>query len=148
MTSIWRRLGVAVYYLAWPGIWLGVRWSIRTRVIISAENAIVVVRPWMSNGKWSLPGGGVHGGEDPLLAAVRETKEETGLALAKSKLQHIRTYTPSESPLTCGYHLFTTSLPSKVTLRPGREIIEARWVSPGELTSANASGDVLQALET
>lgn len=148
MSNLWRQLGVVVYYLAWPGIWLMVRWSMRTRVVISSGDAIVVVRPWMSNGRWSLPGGGVHAGEDPLLAVIRETKEETSLTLSRPKLQHTRTYTPSESPLTCGYHLFAVSLPSKAVLRPGREIIEAAWVSRTELTPANADGDVLRALET
>ncbi len=38
-------------------------------------------------GFWSLPGGHVDEGEDPLAAAIRETKEETGVTITPENIQ-------------------------------------------------------------
>ncbi len=38
------------------------------------------------NGIWEFPGGGVEFGEHPKEAAIRETKEETGLRVKNAKL--------------------------------------------------------------
>lgn len=41
------------------------------------------------SGKWIVPGGHVHAGEDIKEAAVRETKEETGLELSPDDLEYV-----------------------------------------------------------
>ena len=45
-------------------------------VLFNKERLLIVKR---DNDLWEFPGGGVEWGEDPQKAAIRETKEETGL---------------------------------------------------------------------
>ncbi|MBI1857139.1 NUDIX hydrolase [Candidatus Saccharibacteria bacterium] len=51
------------------------------------EDQILVTKNWMGNGKWSLPGGGLHHGEEPAIGAVREVLEETGIKLKPASLK-------------------------------------------------------------
>lgn len=41
------------------------------------------------NGKWTMPGGGLEGGETPIEAAFRELKEETGMEPGPHSMQHM-----------------------------------------------------------
>lgn len=60
----------------------------RVRVLIFNEkNEILLVRSWFSHQQWSLPGGGIQRGEMPILAAIREAAEETGINLAHEDLE-------------------------------------------------------------
>ena len=57
---------------------------------------------------WDLPKGGAHEGESPLQAALRETREETGLELAAEALRELGRleYRPKKD-----LHLFATLMP-------------------------------------
>jgi ADP-ribose pyrophosphatase YjhB (NUDIX family) len=61
-----RRQRVAAYALVVRG----------SELLLTRNSAL---GPWP--GQWMLPGGGVEHGEDPRAAAVRETREETGLGV-------------------------------------------------------------------
>ena len=53
--------------------------------VTDAEGRILVVKPTYTRG-WMLPGGRVERGETPHAAAIRETREETGLEIALDRL--------------------------------------------------------------
>lgn len=57
---------------------------------------------------WDLPKGGIHAGESPLEAALRETQEETGLRLDGAALHELGRfgYRPRKD-----LHLFATLMP-------------------------------------
>lgn len=59
--------------------------TLGVRVIAVRAGAVLLVRHTYQPG-WSLPGGGVRRGESALEAAVRETLEETGAAIADLRL--------------------------------------------------------------
>jgi ADP-ribose pyrophosphatase YjhB (NUDIX family) len=48
------------------------------RVILIRDGRVVLVRHWLSQKVWTLPGGGVNKGENPQEAAKREVFEEVG----------------------------------------------------------------------
>ena len=57
------------------------------------ENGRILLAHWNAGGSggWTLPGGGLEYGEDPVDAAVREIAEETGYAASVDRLLGIHT---------------------------------------------------------
>ncbi len=76
-------------------------------VIVTAERELLLCHVTGQN-HWDLPKGGIDAGEAPVDAALRETREETGLQLDASALVEIGRlpYTPKKS-----LHLFAALTP-------------------------------------
>lgn len=61
--------------------------KVAVKVILqSNQGNVLLVKPDYKD-TWQLPGGGVDEYEDPKQAAVRETKEETGIVITTNDLQ-------------------------------------------------------------
>jgi len=79
--------------------------------LIAADGSILLQQrsddvPPAGVGRWTAPGGGREGEEDPRSTALREFEEETGVRL--ERLRYLETVTPAEVPelLPCRLHLF------------------------------------------
>ena len=143
--TAWHALGRLTYIVAIPALFVYLQFRQRTRVFIVVGDEVLVVKGWMGNGKWHLPGGGLHANEVPFAGAIREVCEETGVELDPSQLvdQGITTYRSKTARFT--YHRFIVELKSKVSVRPQKgEITDVRWISLDELTPQNAAADVLE----
>ena len=76
-------------------------------------------------GKWTFPGGFVEWGESVGEAAVRETREETGLAVNLDGLLGVYSY-PRVPVVIVVYR----ARPNGGTLRANHEVQELAWVQP------------------
>lgn len=139
-------IGRAIYYVLKPFAGSVLKNSRRAYVVVQHEGEVLVVKNVIGTGKWHLPGGGCHKNETYAQGAVRELKEEVGIATMPSELTQLsqRTF---RSKRNFDYQLFSLSLRTVVDLRLDRiEILEAAWVKPDELTRSNAGESTLEAV--
>lgn len=148
MRSIRISLGRALFWLSWPALWVMLKLGRRTRGIIEHDGQILVLKGWLSSGKWQLPGGGIHWGEEPAAGLIREIKEETGVTIKSEHIKYLGNGTAVNHGLSFKYEAFIISLGFKPRLFPRRsEVVEARWLTPDELNENNASSDLLQIID-
>lgn len=128
MSKIWRSIGIISFWLTWPGLWLMLRWSERTRLLLICGNEFLVVRGWLGAGEWGLPGGGLHKGEAAKIGLLREVREETSIILSESDLIHAFDGVYRDKGLRFNYHAYTATIKAKPDVKPqAREIAEIAW---------------------
>jgi len=104
-------------------------------------------------GPWVFPGGkvetpdrrpGADPADDALRAAVREAREEAGLALAPDALAPIsRWITPSLSPKRFDAWFFVTAADADAPVTvDGAEIGAHRWLAPADALAAHHAGEI------
>ena len=96
-------------------------------IIRNETGEIVLVRRAIEPGygKWVFPGGYVDRGEEVLVAAVREAREETGLEIAIDQLVNVYSY-PGRAPVIIVY----TATMTGGDLACDDESLEARFFAP------------------
>ncbi|HSX02678.1 MAG TPA: NUDIX hydrolase [Candidatus Saccharimonadia bacterium] len=148
MQRLWRYVGIAIFWIAWPIFWLALPHTRRTRILIIHTKKILVVKTWISNGKWSLPGGGLHKHEDAGHGVLRELNEETGISLRLDQIEPLAKNTYQDTGLRFTCHYYSAALIKEPPLHPQQlEITELKWVDPASLNRDNAGLDVLSAID-
>ncbi|MDE1916337.1 MAG: NUDIX domain-containing protein [Sphingomonadales bacterium] len=90
---------------------------------------VLLVRHSYGSGNWMPPGGGLKPGEDPLLAAAREFREEIGIDLGDAWLVS----STHDVLHGAGNVSYIVAGNCSATPRPDRrEIIEAGFFTPGD----------------
>lgn len=93
-------------------------------IIVNLAGDVLLLKHSYGPAVWSLPGGGLRKGEDPLLAARREVREELGVELARIEAIGTLDEVLSGSPHTA--HIFAAVCDRQP--RPDRrEVTEARF---------------------
>jgi ADP-ribose pyrophosphatase YjhB (NUDIX family) len=107
-------------------------------VVVNDQGEILLIRR-SDNDNWALPGGAIDLGESVTQAAIRETKEEsgidcevTGLIGIYSDPKHIILYT-SNGEARQEFSIVLTARPTGGHRTPSDESTEVRWVSPSEI---------------
>jgi 8-oxo-dGTP pyrophosphatase MutT (NUDIX family) len=148
MRQFLQLIGTIIFFCAWPAFFVYYRVGYgRTRVVLVHGDKILVMKQWISPGKWGLPGGGLHKGESAAGGAARELFEETSLRLDPRQLRFVGRATYNRYGLRFDYQVFLAKVGSHNVRAQRIEVSELAWLRPGELRSTNASPDTLQALE-
>lgn len=103
-----------------------------------------------NKGLWSIPGGLVKLGESPEEAAIREFKEETGLNAIIEKLLGIFNIVIKDNEGKIKYHYIVVDYLGKVIggeLKPGSDVLDAKWFDINELKNIQTSSTVIKAIE-
>ncbi len=110
--------------------------SVNVAVTNDAGEILLIRRS--DNDNWALPGGGVDIGESLAEAAVRETREETGIDCEITGLSgiytdpgHVILYT-SNDEVRQEFSIVLTARTIGGQPTPSTETSEVRWVPPGE----------------
>lgn len=147
MKPILQFLGRLAYRCGWPAFWIYFRRDRgRTRVILERGDEVLFVKQWVGDGRWQLPGGGMHKGEPALVGAIRELAEETGVRLREDQLLPVgrAEYHSHGSVLTM--HVFRAGWRGEALHLERIEIADAKWLRPDQLTPGNTRPDTLAAL--
>jgi ADP-ribose pyrophosphatase YjhB (NUDIX family) len=109
-------------------------------VVVNGADEILMIRR-ADNGNWALPGGAIDLGESVAQAAIRETREEsgidcevTGLVGIYSDPRHVILYT-SNGEARQEFSVVLTARPVSGTPTPSEESAEVRWVPASDLPS-------------
>lgn len=131
----YKLIGTLAFFLSLPGLYFYLRKDERTRVVVQVDDEILVLKGWYGSNKWMLPGGGMHRGEQPVEAALRELKEETGIIAQPSDLRHVGSGKVKDSyGLGYNYHLFVMTLPERpASAIRNYEIYDVDWRKPTDL---------------
>lgn len=93
-------VGRILFFLSWPILWFVMPLTRRVRVIVLYDNQVLLIKNWIGNGKWDLPGGGVKFGESADDAAIRELREELGMHVRDIRKLHAMPMTMKRSGIT------------------------------------------------
>jgi 8-oxo-dGTP pyrophosphatase MutT (NUDIX family) len=107
-------------------------------------------------GAWVFPGGAVdrdegHGDRALRAAALRELREEAGIALVSSAelIPFSRWITPAQVKIRFDTVFYLATLPEGASEKvDGREVVDARWYEPRDALEAASNGELFLVFPT
>lgn len=102
-----------------------------------------------SYGFWSVPGGAVHVGEGLRLATQREIREECGIEVDLTDvIEVVERMVHDESGRVQYHYVIVDYLARWVSgeLAPSSEVLEARWVPPGDFLQYQMTGGTAEVI--
>lgn len=141
--KLWQYTGLVGFWLAYPLLVVYLPLTKRTRIVVRYQDKILVVKGWLGNGKWELPGGGLHRSESPNDGAARELREETKLDIDPERFQLLGEQRAKGVFKYISLN-FYIEVETPFLVRPQRgEIIDVQWISVDTLDASIASKELL-----
>lgn len=129
MKHIKLFVGRIIFWLGRPLWRMLTRGTVRTRVAVIVGNDLLLTKATLGDGSWGLPGGGVHKGEDILVAACRELREEVGIRLGPKQCRTIASEMIDTNHMAYTAVFIVAKLAERPATTSSLEIAECRWVS-------------------
>ncbi len=104
--------------------------SRRVRVVITANDHLLLTKSAIGSQRWSLPGGGIEKGETAIDACIREVLEETGIKLNVKPDYLAGKQLPANKKWPVAHIDFFAAQVSKMApprIRRPLEILDVRW---------------------
>ena len=119
--------------------------------VVIRDGAVLLVRRAKppSEGLWAIPGGSVELGETLQQAAERELLEETSVRARAGKPCFVFDAVHRDAKGQVRFHYVVVDLRAEFVSgdpTPGGDVLEARWVRPGELEAMAVSERTLDLL--
>lgn len=109
-------------------------------VVVTDQTGRILLIHRTDNDNWALPGGAIDLGESMTQAAVRETKEETGIDCQVTGIvgiytdpQHLIRYTSNEE-VRQEFSIVLTARPTGGEPTASSESRQVRWIAPGDIS--------------
>jgi len=148
--SVLQLGGRVIWWCTLPVLWLILNNTERTRLVLKdGQGQVLLVRTWLSaDGKWGLPGGGMHRDEDETQGVLREVKEEVGIVLQPEDVRNLGTRNVKTKGLHFRTHLFMATVVDDPSLRlQWYEIADAQWIKLSMLSPDKVQQEVLEVAE-
>jgi 8-oxo-dGTP pyrophosphatase MutT (NUDIX family) len=117
-------------------------------MLLLYQDKVLLVNNWLGAGKWNLPGGGLHKGEDPREGLLREVFEETGIRLEADMVRPLAEEIYRIHGFRYHCHYFTAEVDTKPpTVVQRSEIVELTWLNRSDISPKTCGPDVIRALE-
>ncbi|MBN2881506.1 NUDIX hydrolase [Candidatus Woesearchaeota archaeon] len=101
-------------------------------VYVLYENKVLLLKRAMDKkvepGKWGVPAGKLDDGETPILGALRELSEETGIVVGKNSVKFIRSVFVKYPGFDFIFHIFKLEVSSMPEIKLNSENIDFKWV--------------------
>ena len=141
----YRRLGRLVYWLLLPYRLTWLATTNRVGVVLTNQaGEIFLVKNWMGDGTWRLPGGGVKRGESSEVAASRELVEEIGVACQPASLSYLGSL--HRGPWSGKWSAFRGQSASQPVKINRSEIVAGEWFALSSLAGLQLADKTKSAL--
>ena len=129
LKNIWYFAGRVAYTFAHPFFYWLIDESNRVRIALIVGDEVLVVKTWVSDGNFRLPGGGIKPGETWQKACQRDLQEELGIKVKKNQLKSLEIYKNRERGGEFEIRLVECRLESKPAIKAHPvEITNYKWL--------------------